>query len=212
MKILNSAKMKILITDDHPVVLSGIKLLIESKMPESCILSASTVDEALGIINTDNVDVLITDLDIAGRSGIELINNVHDTCPQTKVMVYTMHEEVWVVRQLLSADPDAVVLKADEPAELTRALSMIKEGKGYYSATFNRLLNSISTSPDMLSKREAEILRITACGKSATDIAAQLNISVNTVEFHRRRIMQKLDAVNAAEAVNKARELGLFSL
>lgn len=204
--------MRILITDDHPVVLSGIKLLIEHNMPDSDIISASSVDEALDIIATGNVEVIITDLEIAGRNGIELIDKVHETSPQTKVIVYTMHEEVWVVRQLLSADPDAVVLKADEPAELTRAISMIKNGKGYYSTTFNRLLNSISTSPDMLSKREAEILRITACGKSATDIATQLGISVNTVEFHRRRIMKKLNAANAAEAVNKARKLGLFSL
>ncbi len=204
--------MRILIIDDHPVVLSGIKLLIGYNMPDSDIISASSVDEALDIITTGNVEVLITDLEFAGRNGIELIDKVHETSPQTKVIVYTMHEEVWVVRQLLSADPDAVVLKADEPTELTRAISMIKDGKGYYSTTFNRLLNSISTSPDMLSKRETEILRITACGKSATYIATQLGISVNTVEFHRRRIMKKLNAANAAEAVNKARELGLFSL
>lgn len=204
--------MRILITDDHPVVLSGIKLLIEHNMPDSDIILAFSVDEALDSIVTGNVEVMITDLEFAGRNGIELIDKVHETSPQTKVIVYTMHEEVWVVRQLLSADPDAVVLKSDEPVELTRAISMIKNGKGYYSTTFNRLLNSISTSPDMLSKRETEILRITACGKSATDIATQLGISVNTVEFHRRRIMKKLNAANAAEAVNKARELGLFSL
>lgn len=204
--------MKILITDDHPIVLAGIRHLIEQSLPECCVISASTFDEALNKIENDSIDVITVDLEIGARSGLELIRRVHDSCPATKVIIYTMHEEVWVARQMLDTDPDAVVLKSDEPEELIRAIGITIEGKGYYSVTFNRLLNSMSVFPDMLSKREAEITRLTASGLSATDIAERLCISVNTVEFHRRRIMQKLNAANAAEAVNKARELGLFSL
>lgn len=121
-----------------------------------------------------------------------------------------MHEEVWVVRQLLEADPDGIVLKADDTEELERAIAALSNGRGYYSVAFNRLLNSIAASPAMLSKRETEILKLTAKGHSSTTIAQRLTISVNTVEFHRRRIMQKLNAANAAEAVGKAAELGLF--
>ena len=162
------------------------------------------------IIKAGMVDILIADLELNGESGIRLIHRVHDIQPNVKVLVYTMHEEVWVVRQLLEADPDGIVLKADDTEELERAFAALCNGKGYYSVAFNRLLNSIAASPAMLSKREAEILKLTAKGHSSTDIAQRLTISVNTVEFHRRRIMQKLNAANAAEAVGKAAELGLF--
>lgn len=204
--------MKILVTDDHPIVLAGIKQLIEQSLPGCRVFSASSFDEALNKIENDSIDVMTVDLEIGARSGLELIRRVHDSSPATKVIVYTMHEEVWVARQMLDTDPDAVVLKSDEPEELVRAIVMTRDGKGYYSVTFNRLLNSMSAFPGMLSEREAEITRLTAGGLSAADIAKRLGISVNTVEFHRRRIMQKLNAANAAEAVNKARELGLFSL
>lgn len=202
--------MNILITDDHPVVLAGIRQIVETALPESRIRQAATADEALAIIEAGMVDILIADLELNGESGIRLIHRVHDIQPNVKVLVYTMHEEVWVVRQLLEADPDGIVLKADDTEELERALGALSNGRGYYSAAFNRLLNTIAASPAMLSKREAEILKLTAGGLSSAAIAQRLAISVNTVEFHRRRIMQKLNAANAAEAVGKAAELGLF--
>ena len=202
--------MNILITDDHPVVLAGIRQIVEAALPESRIRQAATADEALAIIEAGMVDILIADLELNGESGIRLIHRVHNIQPNMKVLVYTMHEEVWVVRQLLEADPDGIVLKADDTEELERAVAALSSGRGYYSVAFNRLLNSIAASPAMLSKRESEILKLTAKGHSSTDIAQRLTISVNTVEFHRRRIMQKLNAANAAEAVGKAAELGLF--
>lgn len=202
--------MNILITDDHPVVLAGIRQIVETTLPESRIRQTATSDEALAIIEAGMVDILIADLELNGESGIRLIHRVHDIQPNVKVLVYTMHEEVWVVRQLLEADPDGIVLKADDTEELERAIATLSNGRGYYSVAFNRLLNSIAASPAMLSKRETEILKLTAKGHSSTTIAQRLTISVNTVEFHRRRIMQKLNAANAAEAVGKAAELGLF--
>lgn len=202
--------MNILITDDHPVVLAGIRQIVETTLPESRIRQTATADEALAIIEAGMVDILIADLELNGESGIRLIHRVHDIQPNVKVLVYTMHEEVWVVRQLLEADPDGIVLKADDTEELEHAIAALSNGRGYYSVAFNRLLNSIAASPAMLSKRETEILKLTAKGHSSTTIAQRLTISVNTVEFHRRRIMQKLNAANAAEAVGKAAELGLF--
>lgn len=202
--------MNILITDDHPVVLAGIRQIAEAALPGSRIRQAATVGEALAIVEAGKADILIADLELNGESGISLIHRVHDVRPGVKVLVYTMHEEVWVVRQLLDADPDGIVLKSDDAEELERALGALSSGRGYYSATFNRLLNTIAASPAMLSKREAEILKLTAGGLSSAAIAQRLAISVNTVEFHRRRIMQKLNAANAAEAVGKAAELGLF--
>ena len=202
----------ILIADDHPVVSAGIRQIVSEVLPDSHVSVASTVDGALEEINKGCIGILIADLELGSESGLHLICKIHDIQPDIRVLVYTMHEEVWVVRQVMDVDPDAVVLKSDEPEELCMALRMLNDGKGYYSTTFNRLLNSLSSSPTLLSNREMEIVVLTADGMSSAAISRKLEISVNTVEFHRRRIMQKLCAANAAEMVSKARDLGLFSL
>ena len=117
--------MNILITDDHPIVLAGIRQIVETALPESRIRQAATAGEALAIIEAGMVDILIADLELNGESGIRLIHRVHDIQPNVKVLVYTMHEEVWVVRQLLEADPDGIVLKADDTEELERAFAAL---------------------------------------------------------------------------------------
>lgn len=202
----------ILIADDHPVVAAGIRHIVAATLPGYRIAIASTSAGALKEIRRGDVDIMIADLELGSESGLRLISEVHEILPEMKVLVYTMHEEVWVVRQMMDADPDGVVLKSDEPEELCMALRMLNEGKGYYSTAFNRLLNRLSSSPTCLSDREKEIVTLTATGLPSAAVSCRLGISVNTVEFHRRRIMQKLGVANAAEMVNKARDLGLFSL
>ena len=155
-----------------------------------------------------DVDIMITDLDLNGESGTTLIRHVRDIRPATQVVVYTMHEEPWSVSEIDSMDVEAVVMKSDSAGELLTAVGSLLDGKGYYSATFSRLLGSQKRQPDRLSCRETQVVDLTAAGLSSADIALQLGISVNTVEFHRRRIMQKLGVSNAAEMVSRATELG----
>ena len=119
-----------------------------------------------------------------------------------------MHEEPWSVSEIDSMDVEAVVMKSDSAGELLTAVGSLLDGKGYYSAAFSRLLGSQKRQPDRLSCRETQVVDLTAAGLSSADIALQLGISVNTVEFHRRRIMQKLGVSNAAEMVSRATELG----
>lgn len=198
----------ILIVDDHPIVLKGIHALLSSSFPRASILDAAGVGEAEEIIVRHDVDIMITDLDLNGESGTTLIRHVRDIRPATQVVVYTMHEEPWSVSEIDSMDVEAVVMKSDSAGELLTAVGSLLDGKGYYSATFSRLLGSQKRQPDRLSCRETQVVDLTAAGLSSADIALQLGISVNTVEFHRRRIMQKLGVSNAAEMVSRATELG----
>lgn len=198
----------ILIVDDHPIVLKGIHALLSSSFPRASILDAAGVGEAEEILVRHDVDIMITDLDLNGESGTTLIRHVRDIRPATQVVVYTMHEEPWSVSEIDSMDVEAVVMKSDSAGELLTAVGCLLDGKGYYSATFSRLLGSQKRQPDRLSCRETQVVDLTAAGLSSADIALQLGISVNTVEFHRRRIMQKLGVSNAAEMVSRATELG----
>ena len=199
---------KILIVDDHPIVLKGIHALLSSSFPRAGILDAAGVGEAEEILVRHDVDIMITDLDLNGESGTTLIRHVRDIRPATQVVVYTMHEEPWSVSEIDSMDVEAVVMKSDSAGELLTAVGCLLDGKGYYSATFSRLLGSQKRQPDRLSCRETQVVDLTAAGLSSADIALQLGISINTVEFHRRRIMQKLGVSNAAEMVSRATELG----
>lgn len=198
----------ILIVDDHPIVLKGIHALLSSSFPRAGILDAAGVGEAEEILVRHDVDIMITDLDLNGESGTTLIRHVRDIRPATQVVVYTMHEEPWSVSEIDSMDVEAVVMKSDSAGELLTAVGSLLDGKGYYSATFSRLLGSQKRQPDRLSCRETQVVDLTAAGLSSADIALQLGISINTVEFHRRRIMQKLGVSNAAEMVSRATELG----
>lgn len=198
----------ILIVDDHPIVLKGIHALLSSSFPRASIMDAAGVGEAEEILVRHDVDIMITDLDLNGESGTTLIRHVRDIRPATQVVVYTMHEEPWSVSEIDSMDVEAVVMKSDSAGELLTAVGSLLDGKGYYSATFSRLLGSQKRLPDRLSCRETQVVDLTAAGLSSADIALQLGISVNTVEFHRRRIMQKLGVSNAAEMVSRATELG----
>lgn len=198
----------ILIVDDHPIVLKGIHALLSSSFPRASIMDAAGVGEAEEILVRHDVDIMITDLDLNGESGTTLIRHVRDIRPATQVVVYTMHEEPWSVSEIDSMDVEAVVMKSDSAGELLTAVGSLLDGKGYYSATFSRLLGSQKRQPDRLSCREMQVVDLTAAGLSSADIASKLGISVNTVEFHRRRIMQKLGVSNAAEMVSRATELG----
>lgn len=200
--------MTILIVDDHPIVLKGIHALLASSFAEAHIMDAAGVGEAERMLNRHKVDILITDLDLNCESGSMLIEYVRNVQPATQVVIYTMHEEPWSVGEIADMDTEAVVMKSDNASELLMAVRSLCAGKGYYSPTFFRLLSSLKRHPDRLSDREKQVVGLTAMGLSAAEMASRLGISANTVEFHRRRIMQKLNVANAAEMISRATELG----
>lgn len=199
----------ILIVDDHPIVLAGLRSLISQDGIYARIQAASHLFSAKEIINQENIDTAIIDLELSEDNGLELIKQLHHDHPKTKIVVYTMHQEVWTIRQLLNENVDAIVLKSDNPQELLTALHKIEDGKGYYSQQFIWLINQQNTKQANLSCREIEVLEYISEGHSTNAIAQELNISTNTVEFHRHNLMNKLQVGNVAQMVKKAMLMGL---
>ena len=202
-------KQNILIVDDHPIVSTGLQALIEHTGEYGKIYVANNIASSRLLLKQEDIDIAIIDLELQDANGMELIKYIHQTHISTKILVYTMHEELWTIRQLMKEDADAIVMKGDNPQEVLIALRKIEQGKGYFSQQFMRLINSQDTSEIILSNREAEVLEHISNGLSTNDIAQQLNISNNTVEFHRHNLMKKLSANNMAQLVKKAIQLGL---
>lgn len=202
-------KKNILIVDDHPIVSTGLQALIEHTGEYGKIYVTNNITSSRLLLKQEDIDIAIIDLELQDANGMELIKYIHQTHISTKILVYTMHEELWTIRQLMKEDADAIVMKGDNPQEVLIALRKIEQGKGYFSQQFMRLINSQDTSEISLSNREAEVLEHISNGLSTNDIAQQLNISNNTVEFHRHNLMKKLSANNMAQLVKKAIQLGL---
>lgn len=202
-------KKNILIVDDHPIVSTGLQALIEHTGEYGKIYVTNNIASSRLLLRQKDIDIAIIDLELQDANGMELIKYIHQTHISTKILVYTMHEELWTIRQLMKEDADAIVMKGDNPQEVLIALRKIEQGKGYFSQQFMRLINSQDTSEISLSNREAEVLEHISNGLSTNDIAQQLNISNNTVEFHRHNLMKKLSANNMAQLVKKAIQLGL---
>lgn len=202
-------KKNILIVDDHPIVSTGLQALIEHTGEYGKIYVANNIASSRLLLRQKDIHIAIIDLELQDANGMELIKYIHQTHISTKILVYTMHEELWTIRQLMKEDADAIVMKGDNPQEVLIALRKIEQGKGYFSQQFMRLINSQDTSEITLSNREAEVLEHISNGLSTNDIAQQLNISNNTVEFHRHNLMKKLSANNMAQLVKKAIQLGL---
>lgn len=202
-------KKNILIVDDHPIVSTGLQALIEHTGEYGKIYVANNIASSRLLLKQEDIDIAIIDLELQDANGMELIKYIHQTHISTKILVYTMHEELWTIRQLMKEDADAIVMKGDNPQEVLIALRKIEQGKGYFSQQFMRLINSQDISEISLSNREAEVLEHISNGLSTNDIAQQLNISNNTVEFHRHNLMKKLSANNMAQLVKKAIQLGL---
>ena len=200
--------MKILLVDDHPIVLEGIKALLSKAFDGASIVAAPNAGKAKEYIRAGGVDILITDLDLNTDSGMELIDYLTGTQPDAKVIIYTMHEEPWTVQAIADCCHDGVVMKGDSTSELLAAVKAVAEGKGYYSRSFYAALGNLHQGSEQLSGRERQVLATIVGGLSAGEAARQLNVTVNTIEFHRRRIMRKLNAANVAEVVRKAMELG----
>lgn len=200
--------MKILLVDDHPIVLEGIKALLSKSIEGISVITAVDAAKAKAYIQAGGVDMMITDLDLDNDSGMALIDFLIGIRPNAKVIIYTMHEEPWTVQAIADCCHDGVVMKGDSTSELLAAVKAVAEGRGYYSRSFCSALGNLRQGPGQLSGRERQVLGTIADGLSADEAARQLGVTKNTIEFHRRRIMRKLNAVNAAEVVRRAMEMG----
>ena len=210
-------KLSIFIADDHAVIREGIKSLVRTQPDMEVIGEANSGRTAWQKVRELRPDVVVMDVSMPDLNGIFATERIKQDCPQVLVLALTIHEDKGYLRQLLKAGAAGYVLKRAATEELIRAIRTVAAGGIYLDPTFTgKLVGSYLRKQSAketllnsdLSVRESEVLRLTAWGYSHKEIAAQLEISVRTVETYKVRLMEKLDFHNRADIVRYALHQG----
>jgi two-component system, NarL family, response regulator NreC len=204
------------IVDDHAVVRSGLRLVLEGEDDIEVVAEAADARNAVFEARAHRPDVILLDVVMPGRSGIEAIPDLLRESPETKVLVLSMQDDPAYVREAFGAGASGYVLKEAADAEVVAAVREVANGQRYVHPTLGARLvaaeaeERVRAEEDPLSEREHEILRLLALGHTNQEIASQLYLSVRTVETHRAHIMQKLRISTRAELVRYALEHGML--
>jgi two-component system, NarL family, response regulator NreC len=205
----------IVLADDHAVVRSGLRLVLECETAWHVVGEAGNVADARRLVHTHRPDILVLDLNMPGGLSLPAIPQIHEASPSTQVVVLTMQDAPAFARQALRSGAAAYVLKEAADAELVLAIRAVAAGGTYLNPALGARMAAEpapSGRPDDLSEREVEILRLIALGHTNTEIAGRLFLSVRTVESHRARIQHKTRQSTRAELVHYALEHGLVEL
>jgi two-component system response regulator NreC len=203
----------IVLADDHAVVRSGLKLVLDNEPGFEVVAEASDVEGARRYVRGHRPAVLVLDLNMPGGSSLEAIPAIREESPQTQIVVLTMQAEPAFARQALSTGALAYVLKEAADDELVEAVRRAAAGQTYLNPTLGARVAKEPPPgpPDDLSPREVDVLRLIALGHTNAEIAEQLFLSVRTVETHRSHIQQKLRLSGRAELVAYALDRGLIN-
>jgi DNA-binding NarL/FixJ family response regulator len=200
----------ILIVDDHPLVREGVKKVLAGEPDISIVAEAKDASEITRYIDTNEVDLVLLDISMPGKDGLEALKEVKLRFPTLPVLILSMHPEERFAMRALEAGASGYVTKMNTTEELVKAIRTVRSGKNYMSSILaDKLVSQLqSKSPpptsNVLSDREFQILRLIASGKTAGEIARQLYLSVNTVNTHRRRILEKMSMKTTVELIQYA--------
>jgi two-component system response regulator NreC len=204
----------IVLADDHKVVRSGLRMLLESDDRWRVLDEAGSVSETVEVVRESRPQVLVLDLNMGGESSLDVIPQLRTEMPDTQIVVLTMQNDSAFARAALRAGAVGYVLKDAADAELMNAVELAAEGRTYLNPELGARLAAEPKAdegrPGNLSPRELEVLKLIALGHTNGEIASTLFLSVRTVESHRAHIQQKVNLSTRAELVAFARDHGLM--
>jgi two-component system response regulator NreC len=205
-----SQPIQIVLADDHAMVRSALRVLLESEHDLEVVAEASDAEGARRYVRGHHPQVLVLDISMPGMSGLQTIPEMRAECPATQIVVLTAHREPELARQALDAGALGYVLKDAANVELVEAVRGAALGESFLDP---RLTAGLARGPlDGLSEREIDVLRLIARGHTNAEIAQLLYLSVRTVESHRSHVQSKLQLSTRAELVGFAMESGLLAV
>ncbi|UEM18602.1 response regulator transcription factor [Skermanella mucosa] len=191
---------RVAVADDHPVVLAGIKALLQAAPEITLVGDATTGKAAIELIRQAAPDIAVIDISLPDLSGLDIARRVAETCPKVKLLALTVHEDRAYVQLLLQAGARGYILKRSAAEDLVRAIRAVAAGGVFLDPEIaDKALpetihnGSASSEKEHLSQRETEVLRLTAQGFSNKEIAARLDVSIKTVETYKARASEKLN-------------------
>src|ERR1700751_7908 len=214
-------KIRILLADDHQLMRSGIRLMLERESDLSVVGEASDGREAVALAKSLRPDVVVMDIGMANLNGIEAAQQVTQNRPEVAIVMLSMHSDECYVLRALKAGARGYLLKDSAEADLIKAVHAVAGGKSFFSPAVSKVLlddyvrklkrSGADDAYDLLTPREREVLQLVAEGKSNKDIANLLNLSVYTVESHRSNLMEKLNLHGLPELILYAVRKGIIS-
>jgi DNA-binding NarL/FixJ family response regulator len=204
---------RVLIADDHQIVRDGLKQILGAQADIAVAAEVASGDEALARVRADDYDLALVDMSMPGLSGIDLIKRLKLAKPKLKVLVLSMHGESQYAARALKAGASGYLTKDSASAQLVGAIRKVAAGGVHISeaAAVQLIGGGASDAPHTrLSDREFEVFRLLVAGKSPTEIADQLRLSIKTVSTHKTRLLEKMGLQSTAELVRYALEQKLF--
>jgi two-component system nitrate/nitrite response regulator NarL len=212
-------KIKVLVADDHPVVRRGLQSLLAKQERLTIVGEAADGEEALQKALALSPDVVLLDISMPRRDGLEVTAVLRKDAPRIKVLILSVHSNKEYIFRIIQAGAHGYVSKEAAPEELLRAIEAVYSGETFFSpeiarAALNQLVNHGGKKEPFgqLTGREREVLVLIAQGQSNKEIASQLGIGVRTIETHRERIMRRLDIHSVAGLTKFAIANGMVSL
>jgi DNA-binding NarL/FixJ family response regulator len=206
---------RIVIADDHAIVREGLKRIVGAAADLQMLDEAADGSEVMRVVREKDFDVLVLDLSMPGRSGMELIKLVKAEKPKLRILVLSMHQELQYAVRAIKSGASGYLTKESAPAQLEQAIRQIAAGGAYVTAEVAQQLalgampGSQASAHESLSDREFQVFRLLAAGVSVTDIAARLKLSAKTVSTHKANLMHKMGLANQSELIRYALRHGL---
>jgi two-component system, NarL family, response regulator NreC len=214
-------KIRIVLADDHKLMRSGLRVLLEQQADLTVVGEVSDGREAVALVASQRPDVLVMDIGMPSLNGIEAAAQITKSNPEVAIVMLSMHSDESYVLRALKAGAKGYLLKDSAEADLIQAVRAVAEGKSFFSPAVSKVLlddyvrklkRSGTEDPyDLLTPREREVLQLVAEGKSNKEVAQLLNLSVYTVETHRSNIMEKLNIHGIPELILYAVRKGIIS-
>ncbi|MFT3979122.1 MAG: response regulator transcription factor [Ferruginibacter sp.] len=203
-------KISVFIVDDHYMVIEGIRSLLQHEDGIEWTGHATSAESCLAFLKNRQPDVVLMDINLPDTSGIELCKKVKELYPKVMILGLSTFNQFSFIEKMIANGASGYALKNADKAELLEAIRLISKGKTYLSHEASQTLRKPKEAGVILTRREKEILELIAEGKTNTEIANELFISVNTVDTHRKNLLAKFDAKNTANLVRNAMDLKLL--
>ena len=213
---------RILVVDDHPVVRTGLRALLTSQPGVELCCEASTGPEAVAQVKRHKPDLVMLDLTLPEKSGLEILEEIHAESPETEVLILTMHFSEEIAREALRLGALGYVLKSDADTELLAAVDNARHHQPFFTSqlAFTMAQNFISPGSGSsgegdappLTARELQVVQLLAEGKANKEVAAELKVSTRTIESHRHHIMKKMSFTSFSDLVKFAVRNNLVEL
>jgi len=206
-------KIRILLVDDHAVVRQGFRLILNQEPDIEVIGEAGNGTDALKLVLQLRPTLVIMDIAMPQVNGVEATRRIIEASPDTRILILSMHKDAVYVRETLRVGAKGYLLKESIDSDLLRAVRAVAQGDGFLSPEVSGPVlqdyQQVSDPFDQLTAREREVMQMLAEGKTAKEIASELDISVYTVDAHRGRVMKKLGVKSSTEIVRFAMRKGL---